>query len=55
MTWNKQHPAVRIVTQIYKSGVRLTKKAMKDVEAKLLRLPQLPSWFIDINYQAATG
>ena len=33
----------------------LTKKAMKDVEAKLLRLPQLPSWFIDINYQAATG
>lgn len=55
MTWNQKHPAVRLLTQVYESGVRLSKAAMKAVEAKLSRLPHLPSWFIDINYQGAPG
>jgi hypothetical protein len=50
MTWKKQHPAVRLVTQVYESGVRLSKKAMKAVEERLIRLPHLPSWFIDIRH-----
>lgn len=52
MTWKQEHPVVRLVTQAYESGVRLSKQAMKAVERKLSRLPQLPSWFIDIHYEA---
>ena len=39
------------MTKVYESGVKLSKQAMKAVESKLSRLPHLPSWFIDINYQ----
>jgi hypothetical protein len=53
MTWKQEHPVVRLVTQAYESGVRLSKQAMKAVESKLSRLPNLPSWFIDIHYKAA--
>jgi hypothetical protein len=53
MTWKQRHPLVRLVTQAYQSGVRISKTAMKAVERKLSRLPHLPSWFIDIHpYQA---
>jgi hypothetical protein len=50
MTWKQEHPIVRLVTKSYETGVRLSKQAMKAVESKLRRLPQLPSWFIDIHY-----
>lgn len=53
MTWKQTHPAVRLVTQAYELGVRLSKQAMQAVERKLSRLPMLSSWFIDINYMAA--
>ena len=53
MTWNQQHPAVRLVTQVYELGVKLSKKAMEAVESRLSRLPHLPSWFIDIKRQSA--
>jgi hypothetical protein len=53
MTWKQEHPAVRLVTKTYEAGVRLAKRAMKAVECKLSRLPSLPSWFIDIHYEAA--
>ena len=53
MTWKQQHPVVRLVTQTYESGVRLSKKAMKPVESRLSRLPHLSSWFIDICCQGA--
>jgi hypothetical protein len=52
MTWKQEHPVVRLVTQAYELGVCLSKKAMKAVESKLSRLPGLPSWFIDIRYEA---
>lgn len=51
MTWKQEHPVVRLVTQVYQLGVRLSKKAMKVIESKLSRLPSLPSWFIDIHYK----
>ena len=53
MPWKQRHPLVRLVTQAYESGVRISKTAMKAVERKLSRLPHIPSWFIDIHpYQA---
>ena len=52
MTWKQKHPVVRLVTQAYELGVRVSKQAMKDVERKLSRRRHLPSWFIDINREA---
>ncbi len=48
MTWKGQHPVVELVTTTYVSGVKLTKEAMALVEAKLMRLPDLGKWFVDI-------
>jgi len=48
MTWKGQHAVVELVTTTYVSGVKLTKEAMALVEAKLMRLPDLGKWFVDI-------
>jgi hypothetical protein len=55
MSWNGKHPVVKLVTQTYRTGVRLTKKAMQEIENKIERLtdnqdnlPNLGKWFIDI-------
>ena len=42
------HPVVQRVTTVYKTGVKLTHKAMRAVESKLQRLPKLGKWFVDI-------
>ena len=31
MTWNGKHPVVKLVTQTYCTGVKLTKKAMSEI------------------------
>ncbi|MBG1262389.1 ISAzo13 family transposase [Nostoc commune] len=56
MTWNGKHPVVKLVTQTYETGVKLTKKAMSKIERQIERLtnsvhekfPDLGKWFIDI-------
>jgi hypothetical protein len=56
MTWKGKHPVVKLVTQTYESGVKLTKKAMDEIERQIDRLtnsthekfPNLGKWFIDI-------
>lgn len=55
MTWNGKYPVVKLVNQTYSTGVRLTKKAMQEIENQLQRLtsdnlPNLGKWFIDICY-----
>ena len=50
MTWKGAHPVVEVVTTRYQTGVTLTKEAMAEVEAQLLRLPTLGKWFVDIPY-----
>jgi len=49
MTWKGKHPAVTLVPGVYKTGVKLTAKAMAAVEARLQRLPELGKWFVDIH------
>ena len=49
MTWKGNHPMVELVTTVYQTGVKLTKKAMQVVETQLERLPHLPKWFVDIR------
>ena len=48
MTWKGRHPMVKLVTRAYRTGVRLTQAAMKEVEKQVQRFPQLGKWFVDI-------
>lgn len=49
MLWNGSHPVVQLVTTLYQTGVKLTRKAMKELETKVIRLPLLNKWFVDIE------
>lgn len=53
MTWKGIHPIVSLSRCVYNKGVKLTKKAMQPIEARLERNPQLPKW--DILIQPACG
>jgi len=56
MRWKGNNPVVKLVTRTYYTGVKLTKKAMKQIEKQIERLtnchqenlPNLGRWFIDI-------
>jgi hypothetical protein len=48
MTWKGLHPTVELVTKTYKTGVKLMKHAMTQLETQLQRLPRLEKWFVDI-------
>ena len=49
MTYNGNHPLVELVTKTYKTGVKLSAKAMDLVETLIDRLPKLGKWFVDIS------
>jgi hypothetical protein len=49
MTWKSLHPVVELSRTVYEKGVTLTKEAMRAVEARLVRNPQLPKWDILIS------
>ena len=49
MTWQGLHPVVELRRQLYQKGVKLSKKAMEAVEARLERDPKLPKYDILIN------
>jgi hypothetical protein len=49
MTWKGIHPVVELSRNTYKKGISLPKKAMREVEARLIRNPLLPKWDILIQ------
>lgn len=49
LTFKGMHPVVTLVEKGYKTGVRLTQKAMAEVEQQIQRLPSLPKWFVEIT------
>jgi len=49
MTWKGLHPIVKLSKSIYEKGISLTKKAMKGIENRLQRNPDLPKWDILIH------
>jgi len=55
MTYRGIKPRVQFIRKVYKTGVRLTKNAMKVVEAKMNRLNGLEKWFITIKPAQALG
>jgi len=48
MTWNGQHPIIQLVEKTYHTGVKLTQKAMAELEKRFERLPDLERWFVRI-------
>jgi hypothetical protein len=48
MSWNGQHPIIQLVEKTYHTGVKLTNKAMAELEKRLERLPSLERWFVRI-------
>jgi hypothetical protein len=46
MTWKGIQPIVKFSSEVYHKGVSLSKKAMREVEARLKRNPLLPNWDI---------
>jgi hypothetical protein len=53
MTWKGMHPAVELSRQAYQKGIALRKRAMRAVEKRLERHPQLPKWDILIRPASA--
>ena len=49
MTWKGIHPIVERSRKRYQKAVTLSKKAMREVEARLERHPELPKWDILIH------
>ena len=42
------HPVVKLATQVYETGVKLSHKAMNELEKQFQRLPGLEKWFVEI-------
>jgi hypothetical protein len=49
MTYNGVHPVVEIVQKTYHTGVKLTQKAMAELEKRFERLPGLEKYFVRIS------
>ena len=48
MTWKGRRPQVALLTQVYQTGVRLSRQAMDAIEKQVQRLPSLRKWFVEI-------
>lgn len=49
LTFKGKQPVVTLVEKVYETGVKLTSKAMKEIEKQINRLPELPKWFVEIT------
>ncbi len=50
MTWKSKNPIVKVVKKIYHKGVKLTKKAMMELEKILIRKPGIEKWAVSIQF-----
>lgn len=48
MTYRGLNPVVKRVSKVYHKGVRISKRAMEEVEAQISRMPGLEKWFLTI-------
>jgi hypothetical protein len=54
MTWKGLHPVVALSRKVYEKGISLGKRAMRAVEKRLERHPELPKWDIRIRPASAS-
>lgn len=50
MTYRGRNPVVHFIKNVYKTGVKLTKKVMQTYEHLLYRLPGLEKWFVSVPF-----
>jgi hypothetical protein len=55
MTWRGVHPVVNAATTLYRTGVKLSKKAMEALERCFVRDPHLGTWFVTISPETVSG
>ena len=55
MTWKGAHPIVELSSVVYKKGITHSKLAMKDIENRLIRNPELPKYDILIKPSLASS
>jgi transposase len=48
MTYNGNHPMVKLVSRKYEKGIKLTQKAMQNIENMIERLPGIEKWAVEI-------
>lgn len=48
MRYRGHQPIIQFVQKVYHTGVRLTQKAMAELEKRFVRLSTLPKWFVRI-------
>lgn len=48
MSWKGKSPVVKMITNVYEKGVKLTKKAMAELEKVVVRKPQIEKWAVEI-------
>lgn len=53
LTFKGKSPSVTLVEKKYFTGVKLTQKAMAEVEKQIHRLPNLKKWFVEIFAKSA--
>ena len=53
MLWKGIHPIVEASTVVYEKGISLTKLAMRAIEKRLIRKPELPKWDILVEPMVA--
>lgn len=49
MTWKGLRPIVELSEEVYEKGISLSQKAMRAIEVRLQRHPELPKWDILIR------
>lgn len=50
MTWKGKYPIVKMVKKVYDKGIKLTKKAMMELEQALIRKPGIEKWAVSIHF-----
>lgn len=50
MTYNGVHPVAKLINKTYEKGVKITKKAMQQLEKMIERVRGLEKWAVDIPY-----
>jgi hypothetical protein len=48
MTWKRKHPTVKLVNKIYKTGAKLSAKAMEVLESEIARVTGVAKWCVFI-------
>ena len=55
MTWEGKHPEVVLIETPYSKGVRVGPKEMEELESRVVRLPSLEKWFVEIPAKVRDG